>query len=554
MANEINSKAFLYCRVSTEEQEKGYSLNAQLDRLREYCKGKFEIVGEIKTHESAKEEGRKHFNEMMARVEAEKIGNVIVYSTDRLSRNADDVTRVKKLIRKGVQFHLVNEGQILTSDDFNGEYVFMIKSAGVERDNRQKGADTKKGLDRKFREGKWIGYAPIGYLNLIKEGGERVVILDPERADKVKQLFEAYDTGRYSLRQLAKFAEKIGLRARVKSPEPLKKPWDEMTEEEQDKWNEKEKKRKKERPLSVSGIAKILSSNFYIGKMKMKGMPNEGVHPAIVSIELWESVQRRLKEARRNMVAERRPNDTFPFKQFTRCGYCGGKITAGRTMKELKNGESKMYNYYHCAKQKNPECPGRPYTDVEMEELVSSGIKNINVETEVFERLRREIEKTNIQQEKVNKKELNKLRKEEGKEKAKIEMLYEDRLAGRISAELYDKKVKEVEERLAEIRAEITEVEGKLNDKWKEQSLEAVTAFVKMGDRFSKLDAKGKARVLDGVLEKCLLKGDKITFVWRQPWAAIFEYSEEIEQLADDVGPEDSPEDKGSFCQSEASG
>lgn len=562
MEKQIKERAFLYCRVSTEEQEKGYSLNSQLDKLREYCKDKFEIVGEIKTHESAKVEGRVHFNEMLARVEKEKILNVVVWATDRLSRNADDIARVKKLVAKGIKFHLVSENQILVPGDYNGEFVFGIKALTVERDNKDKGAKVKAGLERKFKEGKWIGFARVGYLNFIKEGGKRTIILDSDRAPKVKILFELYDTGKYSLRGLRKEAERIGLRIKENPPEPKPERKDKMTEieeaewqEDMIKWQDKEKKRRKPGPLTVSAIEKMLKSSFYVGEMKMKKNGNNGnhpeiisnpngKHPAIISRELFDSVQKRLIEARKNMVAERRPNDSFPFRQFAKCGYCGSKLTAGRTVKELKNGEVKEFVYYHCSKMKNPDCQGRPYKDDEMDALVSSGIKNINIETEVFERLRRKIEKTNIKEEKVNQKELNRLESLLKKELARIEMIYEDRLAGRISSELHDKKVKESQEKAAEIKAEIAEVTNKLNDKWREQSVEAVNAFVKLGDRFSKLDAKGKARILDGVLEKCLLKGDKIEFVWWQPWASIFSYSEALKELADDVTPEDDAKEK----------
>lgn len=36
----MNTKAIIFARVSSKEQEEGHSLEAQIERLREYCKRK----------------------------------------------------------------------------------------------------------------------------------------------------------------------------------------------------------------------------------------------------------------------------------------------------------------------------------------------------------------------------------------------------------------------------------------------------------------------------------------------------------------------------------
>ena len=55
------------------------------------------------------------------------------------------------------------------------------------------------------------GCAPIGYKNAIVNG-EKVIVLDPKTAPKVKRLFEM--APKMSLRKLAVEAEKMGLRSR----------------------------------------------------------------------------------------------------------------------------------------------------------------------------------------------------------------------------------------------------------------------------------------------------------------------------------------------------
>lgn len=67
MENNEVLKVVLYARVSSEEQKReGFSIPAQLDLLRDFAlKNKFHIVKEFTESESAKQSGRKKFEEMI---------------------------------------------------------------------------------------------------------------------------------------------------------------------------------------------------------------------------------------------------------------------------------------------------------------------------------------------------------------------------------------------------------------------------------------------------------------------------------------------------------
>ena len=59
-------KAIILARVSTEMQEDGFSLDAQLDRLREYCnRNNLTIVKEYNITESSTKGKRPKFYEMI---------------------------------------------------------------------------------------------------------------------------------------------------------------------------------------------------------------------------------------------------------------------------------------------------------------------------------------------------------------------------------------------------------------------------------------------------------------------------------------------------------
>ena len=49
----------------------------------------------------------------------------------------------------------------------------------------------KDSQNRNWNEGKWQGFAPIGYINIPRRTGKQSdIIIDTERAPKVKKLFD----------------------------------------------------------------------------------------------------------------------------------------------------------------------------------------------------------------------------------------------------------------------------------------------------------------------------------------------------------------------------
>ena len=114
------SKAVLYARVSSKEQEKeGYSIPAQTKLLKAFALDHgFKIVREFIDIETAKATGRKAFGDMLAFLRQEAgLGSekacrtLLVEKTDRLYRNLKDWVVVDEL---DLQIHLVKEGVCLS--------------------------------------------------------------------------------------------------------------------------------------------------------------------------------------------------------------------------------------------------------------------------------------------------------------------------------------------------------------------------------------------------------------------------------------------------------
>lgn len=109
-------KAVIYARVSSDEQKReGFSIEAQLDLLRDYAhRHNITVVKEFIEVFSAKESGRPKFNEMLTFLRSSKdTKSILVEKTDRLYRNFNDYVKVGET---EFDIYLVKENAILSKN------------------------------------------------------------------------------------------------------------------------------------------------------------------------------------------------------------------------------------------------------------------------------------------------------------------------------------------------------------------------------------------------------------------------------------------------------
>jgi site-specific DNA recombinase len=192
-------RAVIYCRVSTDEQAKGYSLPTQLEACRTYAESHgYSIVNTFKDDYSGatpiemRPEGRFAY-EMLSKGEADVL---IVYRMDRLVRPPEDGDEwdipilIRGLAKVGREIHTLDRGKIETS--FAGLLIAVLdgKSAGEER--RKIAERSRRGRTAKAQE-KWVGaqYAPFGYRKVGKSR-ETYLEIDIGQAAIVRRMFNHY--------------------------------------------------------------------------------------------------------------------------------------------------------------------------------------------------------------------------------------------------------------------------------------------------------------------------------------------------------------------------
>jgi len=311
-------KYFLYARKSTDEAERQVlSIEAQLTEVREFAmKENLSIVQEFIETKSAKKPGRDIFEKMISGIEKGEALGILAWHPDRLARNAVDAGKIINLLDTGklemlkfptFWFDKTPQGLFMLSIAF-GQSKYYI-------DNLSE--NIKRGLRQKLRNGVYPGFAPLGYINELRN---HTILKNPENWQIVAKLFEEYATGKYTLEQIQKLALSLGLMSRYGK-----------------------------RILSLSRIQKMLKNPFYYGLFRFKNEIYEGIHEPIISKELFEKVQRVLLD--RGKTRKGKPNHHFGFLGIFKCGECGRSITAEQHIK--KSGL--VFRHYRCTK-KNTDC------------------------------------------------------------------------------------------------------------------------------------------------------------------------------------------------------
>jgi len=209
------TKAILYARVSSKEQEEtGYSLDAQEKLLKDYAaKNGFEIMKIFKITESASgKQIRKTFNEMLGYAERNKISIILCEKIDRLTRNIKDAAIVSDWISgdEARQVHFVKENFILSKNTRAHEnLVWDMKVAIARFYTNNLSEEVRKGQKEKLAQGWLPTKPPLGYRT-IGDKGHKIHIIDEEKAPLVKKIFELYSSGNYSLNELVRVIYKEG--------------------------------------------------------------------------------------------------------------------------------------------------------------------------------------------------------------------------------------------------------------------------------------------------------------------------------------------------------
>jgi DNA invertase Pin-like site-specific DNA recombinase len=281
-----------------------------------------------------------------------RVNMVIVYKLDRLSRSLVDFVQLLKFFDEhGVAFASVT--QPIDTSTSTGKLMLHILSSFAEFERELISERTRDKMCAARKRGKWTGgIAPLGY-RVDKEN--KKLIIDPEGAKVVKEIFDLYLKGNSTLKIVQIFNEK-GY-----------------------KTNELACKNGKTLggvKYSVAKIQWMLRHAIYAGKARYNGQIYDGEHEAIIDEETFKRTQALLDQNHRERKVTKNTDCTGLLSHILHCKVCGTFMVHTYTIKN----ETHKYRYYTCTNAQkfgHSSCPTRSVNSKAIEDAVIESLRKI---------------------------------------------------------------------------------------------------------------------------------------------------------------------------------
>jgi len=338
----VLKKAAIYVRVSTAEQnESGYSVGEQRERLLAYCKAKGYLVWDVYvdggyTGSNLERPGiEKLLHDM------DKFDIVVVYKLDRLSRSQFDILNLieKQFLPRGIDFVSMSEA-FDTSTPF-GRAMVGILGVFAQLEREQIAERMTMGRRARAKEGKYHGGGsiPIGY-----DYAQGKLTPNPYEAGQIRMIFEMVAEGKSNLQILealnnAGYTTKYG------------------------KWK------------SSARISRTIKIDTYIGNVRYDDIVHENAHEPIIDKELFEKAN----AVRKNKL------EIYGKNIFKRSTLLAGLIWCAKCGARYGTTISGQFKYHACYSRAFPKskmakqqgCDSKIWRVDALESLIDAQIKQV---------------------------------------------------------------------------------------------------------------------------------------------------------------------------------
>lgn len=316
--------------ISSCESQRGICLDFAREHGLAVTDESFDDLGE-----SSESLDRPALKRLLARIDQGEIGEVLVYSIDRLTRKLRDLRRLLEVFqRNDVELNIVTDPHFGSSAAHRLTFNIVAAASEFQLEmTRERMADARAALKRKGR--RVAGRVPFGYR---ADPITKQLAVDESEAVVVKLLYELASQGSRPQEIADQFNrdQVIGASGRVGG------------------WTARQ-------------ILKLLSNPIYTGAINDGAGTLPGRHQALVTLEQFEQV-RQLIEGRRSRTPGRGgPKVDWPLRGILLCGECG------RAMSPSVSGYERFhYRYYRCRSHAlgRPPCQDVGVSAFQIEEFV----------------------------------------------------------------------------------------------------------------------------------------------------------------------------------------
>ena len=397
-----------------------------------------------------------------------------------MTRNDFDKIKIIKLVReydKVIHFTRTNKTYDRNSSP-DDKFVMDIEVASAKKLSNDISRKTKMGLQEKAEEGIYPGNAPTGYLNKAINN-ENIIVVDPINSPLIKKLFEKFASGIYSTEMIAEELYIDGLRHKTKGTR-----------------------------LSKATIYRIIKNPFYYGVFWWKGKSYKGSHEPLISKELWENANNRLKDNARPHITQH----DFAFSNLLICNDCN-HLVGGQIQK-------KRHIYYSCRHHKN-----RKYiTENSLADKFNEIIKALTIPEQFEEMIKEGIKLIAEENATINKNRMDILNRDLANYNKALDKLYEAKLADDISdreKDFYKRKEAVILSNIETLEKEIEKM-GADKESIVSMNSDLVELLTELDDLYSVSNNFEKAKIINFLFDNPRLTVDnKVIPNYRHPFGIL---------------------------------
>lgn len=316
------NRTVIYARYSAGSGQTDQSIEGQVRECKAYIKkNKLQLVGiYADRHITGRTDRRPEFQRMISDAEAGVFDVLVVYTTDRFSRDKYDTAIYKRKLKDcGVQIRYAAEN---IPEGPEGILLEALMEGLAQYYSEELSRKILRGMhDTAYKKKSTGSKAPIGY----RVGADQQYEIDPDVAPHVVHAFEIYLEG-------ATFADISRY------------------------FGEHDIRTGRGNLINGNAVRKLLTSKRYIGEYKWADVVIEGGMPAIVPEDLFYMVQKKIEK---NHKPHAKSAEYYLSGKLF-CGCCGSnyKGVSGTS----KTGEK---HYYYKCTGKDCDVPNLPARDFE---------------------------------------------------------------------------------------------------------------------------------------------------------------------------------------------
>lgn len=303
-------KAVIYTRYSAGPNQTAQSIEGQLRVCKDYIKDNgWDYAGYYADeHISGRTDKRPQFQAMINAAERHEFDVLVVYSSDRFSRDKFHAVSYKhKLKELGIKIKYAAEN---IPEGPEGIFLESIMESWAQYYSEELSRKVKRGMSESARKAKSLG-GPRTYGYQTTDDGK--IIIDEEEAEAIKQAFKMISEGS----TITSIADWLNRSGHVTS---------------------------KGKPFTHNTVKNMLTNKRYIGYYIWDSIEIPDGLPSIIDKKVFYDIQKKFEENRRAMPKNRKK---YLLSGKLYCGNCGSPMTGASGT----SSTGKKYSYYRCRKR-----------------------------------------------------------------------------------------------------------------------------------------------------------------------------------------------------------